>query len=255
MTLQSKIRDLFELRKLPELCMDSKIEQGSDYYKGLEDLQKYIYNLDSYLESTWKLSPQKLDKYWQVIHNQLIKLGVKKSKLANYSRYILKYQKHEMQLRDGKLPIDYTLEYFYFYKSCDVKLIRQLIYDKKPKLNRLYKLSEWRLFDLITEFHDDIEDVYEDQEIYNGNSFLINLQARGLEPTFAYFQDKIDEVESRLDEKYQKSKQEHSQNLYAVTKEAIMHLNILLMNRKEEMIKNGLPSSKLLKKLSMEITV
>lgn len=255
MSIKKKINELFELRKLPELCSGSKIEKGSAYYENLIELQKRIYDLDLYLESKWELKSDKLDFYWEKINSKLSDLGVSKSKMHTYTSYIKKYQKHELQLREGRLPLDYTLEYYYFYKSCDVKLIRKLIYDKIPKLKSFYSLAEWRLFDLITEFHDDIEDVYEDVDIYNGNAFLISLNSKGLDLTINEFQEKINEIENRLEDKYSKSKKYDSQRLYAVTKEVIMHLNILLMNRKEELENNGIPQSKLLEKLSLSISI
>lgn len=255
MTVRQKINDLFVLRKLPELCANSKIAEGSVYYKGLINLQKAIYDLDAYLERTWDIKEVQLNKYWAKIHDRLDQLSVPKSRRKQYLSHIQKYQKHEVQLRDGKLPFEYSIEYFYYYKSCDVKLIRRLIYDKIPSLSKFYKLADWRLFDLITELHDDIEDVYEDLEVYNGNSFLLSINAKGLSQTVSVFQMEIDNIEKRLDEKFASSKKYPHQRLYAVTKDAIMHLNILLMKRVEELEKKPLPEAKLLRKLSLEISI
>ena len=60
----------------------------------------------------------------------------------------------------GLLPTRLEMEYFYFYKSCDVKLLRRLIYETRLKGSKSFgSLSDWRYFDLVTEVNDDVADI------------------------------------------------------------------------------------------------
>ena len=255
MSINKKINDLFELRHLPELCQGTPHKKGSAFYKKLIKLQKAIYDLDAHLESAWDIRAKDLKKYWDDIASILLELDVPKSKHAEYLSLIKKYQKHELQLRDGKMPFEYTMEYYYYYKSCDVKLLRRLIYDRIPELSKLYQLSDWRLFDLITELHDDVEDVFEDQDSINGNSFLLCINSKGLKQTVFEFQEMINFIEWRLDEKYGSVERTSIKSLYKVTKNAIMHLNILIRNTQEKIKKDGIKQSKVLTLIEEGMTV
>ncbi len=200
--LKGKIKELFKYRKLPillELAGTSKKEEKV-FYGQLIELQAAIYDLDLYLESNWELDDAALKEWWKHIYTKLTALKLPKKKHAFYVRQILKYQKHEMSIRYGKLPTSYTMEYFYYYKSCDVKLIRQLIYDKFPKLNSHFSLVDWRLFDLVTEMVDDLSDVEEDTEVYNGNRFLISALTKKKKQTFADFDLFLNEIDRRLED-------------------------------------------------------
>jgi len=172
--LSKKINELFVYRKFPEL-----LEQVGETYKGHElikklvRLQEAIYHLDHYLETNWKTKKKDLNVYWKEIYATLSDLGIPKSKHDDYCKLIYKYQKHELYLRDNKLPTRFNIEFYYYFKSCDVKLLRRIIYDHYPQLKSSYSLADWRCFDLITEVNDDVEDVFEDQSTINGNYFLI----------------------------------------------------------------------------------
>jgi DNA helicase IV len=89
------------------------------------------------------------------------------------------------------------MEYFYFYKSCDVKLLRRLIYDRNAALAKVIKPSEWRTFDLVTEVNDDVVDLQEDTTTINGNRFLISLLQFGKKKTVQIFNDFLDEMDVR----------------------------------------------------------
>ncbi len=173
--LSQKIDDLFIYRKFPEL-----LEQVGERYAEhplidkLKRLQESIYYLDHHLETNWNVQPKDLKPYWKDIYASLMALGIRKKNHHDYCKLIYKYQKHELYLRENKLPTRFNMEFYYYFKSCDVKLLRRVIYDCFPQLNSRYTLADWRYFDLITEVNDDVEDVFEDQTTINGNYFLIS---------------------------------------------------------------------------------
>jgi len=195
--MQKKIDALFEYRKLPQLLDKGNYSKKSTLYQGLVELQIAIYNLDLYLEANWKIKKSQLNKYWREIYTCLENLGIEKKRGEDYLKHIQRYQKHELQLRTDKMPTNYSLEYYYFYKSCDVKLMRRIIYDYVPRLKKEYSLADWRIFDLITELDDDIEDVFEDLDNINGNYFMIMLWERDKKEVFKKFNDFFIELKKR----------------------------------------------------------
>lgn len=195
--MRSKIIDLFEYRKLPELITLGGGAFDMAFYEKLIKLQYSIYLLDDVLETNWDVDMNLIAQRWAVIYNDLSALGISTELHDKFCSYIYKYQKHELEIRDGKLPTRLSMEYFYFYKSCDVKLLRKIIYKAFPSLNKVCTLSGWRLFDLITEINDDVTDVYEDMETINGNRFLIGSYVNGLQKTKDNFHAYIEELAER----------------------------------------------------------
>ena len=253
--LREKIEDLFALRRLPELLNHCDSKHEASIEEQLIALQKSIYDLDLLLETSWKISHTDLSKKWQNIFSDLRAFGLSNSQMDDYTSAIKRYQKHELQLRQGKLPIEYTLEYYYYYKSCDVKLLRRLLYEHTPQLEKLYPQSEWRIFDLITEIYDDVEDVFEDMETINGNAFMLNINSRGLKATVDLYQDFINELEFRLEERLGKAKAEGKKQIYNWTKEAIMHLNILMLKQSEKIKSEPKRDCLVIETLSIEYSV
>ncbi|MFT4535596.1 MAG: hypothetical protein ACJA1A_002859 [Saprospiraceae bacterium] len=195
--LRNKIIALFEYRELPKLIAYGGGTWDIQFYENLIQLQYDIYMLDFELETNWEVDMSIIDTRWKAIHKDLGVLGVSTSDYDRYSGHIYKYQKHELRIRDGKFPTRLSMEYFYFYKSCDVKLLRKLIYDKNPELAKVIKTSEWRTFDLVTEINDDVVDLQEDLTTINGNRFLISLIQFGKERTVQIFNDFLDEMDVR----------------------------------------------------------
>jgi len=197
--LREKIVELFEYRRLPELIkLGNNGKADVDLLEKLIQLQADIYHLDHTLESNWEADEKKLSEHWKDIHSSLVKLEVKPTELDHYSRHIYKYQKHELELRQKKYPTRLSMEYFYFYKSCDVKLLRKLIYDHYPNLGQHMNLAHWRVFDLITEINDDVEDVFEDLETINGNRFLLTIMLEGKSEAKNVFRRYLSSLEGRL---------------------------------------------------------
>lgn len=194
--LEQKIFDLFEYRMFPVLLdrINKPEKEKSDFFRHLFDLQEAIYLLDAHLEGHWQVDDTMREESW---HN--IVLHLKKCLDAGqlpgpYLNHIEKYEKHELALRSGLFPDRFTMSYFYYYKSCDVKLLRRLIYEFGRLEGKAGKLSDWRWFDYVTEINDDISDVEEDMAFYNGNRFMIELIRHGKKHTLAGFKDMVDSI-------------------------------------------------------------
>jgi len=198
MSLEKKIDDLFELRRIPDLLSlgaVSKREQKLVLIR-LKRLQQVIYELDHYLETHWIINVKELQKHWQSIYDALKGLHVKIPLLEPQINHIRKYQEHELNLRSHKLPSSLDMRYFYYFKSCDVRLMRSILYHKLPTLKKYSSLSDWDQYDLVTEVHDDIEDLYEDLYAINANRFMIHLHIDGLEHTRSVYSTFLEDVES-----------------------------------------------------------
>lgn len=216
--LRAKIIELFEYRRLPQLMAHTTGVLDEIFYNQLIDLQASIYHLDHELETHWAVAERLIAERWTAIHNDLKTIGVPTAQLDNYCKHIYKYQKHELDLREHKLPLRLSMEYFYFYKSCDVKLLRKLIYDRYPSLHQLASLSSWRLFDLVTEVDDDVEDLYEDMTTINGNRFLLSLLKEGGAATESTYRGFLAVLEGRLAAQKQASNLGHENwTLKAIT--------------------------------------
>ncbi|MDF1699124.1 MAG: hypothetical protein P1U56_24940 [Saprospiraceae bacterium] len=196
-SLREKIIELFEYRQLPELIRYNNSEWDNVFYEKLIDLQYHIYMLDHELETNWEVDLDIIAERWVKIYDALLALNIPKNQHDSYCRHIYKYQKHELDIREGKLPTRLSMEYFYFYKSCDVKLLRKIIYKLNPALSKVFKESQWRLFDLVTEINDDIEDIQEDAQTINGNRFLISIKLMGKQQTETIFKDFLNDISSR----------------------------------------------------------
>ena len=187
-----KIDVLFCYRRLPEMLEQSKIKDKKKFYKKMKQLQLDIYNLDEYLETVWQCKPKKLEAYWKKIYKALDYFGIKNKE--EICGDIHRYQKRELDMRAMKYPMKMKFESIYRIKSCDVKLLRKLIYLADPKLNKWVKESDWNNFDLITEVNDDVEDLFEDMEIYNCNRFLIGMVINGKKKTIKQYKAFIQKI-------------------------------------------------------------
>ncbi len=192
--MDSKIKDLFEYRKLPLLLSFDKIGIKDKLLLKLVQLQKEIYYLDKYLESSWDVDLDVLETYWVPIYEALADFGIMQKEMPKYVNLIKRYQEHELAIRRGIIQSQLSLDYYYYYKSCDVKLLRKLIVEFIPELLNEMDLSDWIYFDLITELNDDIEDIQEDKDVNNGNGFILNAYLNGLDQTYDNFVVYINEI-------------------------------------------------------------
>ena len=221
--LTAKIKTLFAYRDFEHLyelggLSNTKKDRLED---NLIRLQQDIYFLDEYLESNWELDQEELKLYWNHIHQSLSNLGVASSDYDLYSAHIYKYQEHEMQLRTKEDLLRLSMEYFYFYKSCDVKLLRRIIYNHAPKISRHYSLSDWRCFDLITEVNDDVEDLVEDMQTINGNRLQLVINKEGVETAKREFIEFMNQIEQQSIARVELKKTKYYDSIHAKVVEQV----------------------------------
>ncbi len=231
--LYSKIIDLFNYRLFPQLLDHSNFnnQQKEDLNQKLINLQSEIYYLDAHLEANWETDQSAMQSYWDKIIRAITKFNIKKEKAEQLVSHIKKYEKHELELRQDFLPTRLSMEYFYFYKSCDVKLLRKLIYHQVSSLRSLATHADWRYFDLITEINDDVEDVIEDLETINGNRFLISILQYGKNNTKEIFMNFIDDIYSRSKQRFLQPQNYLQEQIHSKTTEAIDQTKSLILSQ------------------------
>lgn len=241
--LSIKINDLFAYRMFPELLSDHSDKR--EIWNKLCQLQTEIYLLDKHLEENWVLSKLQLEKCWESIHSSLASMGIGENQWDEYCAHIHKYELREKALRYGIFPLHLAMEYFYFYKSCDVKLCRRLIFEASPKIRKEISLADWRYFDLVTEVNDDVEDVFEDLETINGNRFLISIHQKGKKQTELEFISFLDEVSQKNQSRFAHPQNEWQEVIQNSTKENIILTKELLTRNLSIFTEDHLQGSKL----------
>lgn len=182
-TTIDKIKKLFAYRKITELLKASGLDKDKDFVANIINVQYHIYMLDGYLESQWPLDKKDIEKYWNAILVALESMGYSGKTVVPMVKEIEEYEKIERNMRKDKWPTKVAMDDFYRTKSCDVRLVRQLIYKTHPGLNDIWKEKAWRYYDIITEINDDISDILEDVNTFNGNRYLISILRKGAEKT------------------------------------------------------------------------
>lgn len=253
--LRHKIEKLMEYRMFPLLFGESDQSDTVKeiFYNKLIDLQFAIYILDAHLESNWEVNTKTLYDHWANIAEKLIDCDVKNDDTGAYLSHIRKYEKHELELRLGKSPLRFDMEYFYFYKSCDVKLLRRLIYEKFGLSKSCGTLSDWRYFDLITEVNDDIEDLEEDLQFINGNRFMIHLLHNGIKETAQNFSEFMNQIKVKATNKALESNHTFSKIIYENTILQLEATSNLMTQTLDELDLNQLKHSKLIFHLSTQM--
>ena len=243
MTIRKKIIRLFEYRQLPALLELAKPTNSTagEFMERLIDLQTCIYDLDFVLESEWELLEDQLQPAWRKIYHALSMLDIVSAEYTNYCHDIYQYQKHELGQRQGKSLLRFDLEYFYYYKSCDVKLMRRLIYEKYPFLEETIEIGDWKIFDLITEIDDDIEDVYEDLGTNNGNRFLLSIEKYGVKETSMKYREYLENIGQNFQQI--KNQKDVHPVIMEKTISCLASTIELLKLRTEEISENGFLSS------------
>jgi hypothetical protein len=222
-TLRNKITELFEYRDFPLLYKFSKIAPSSIeiFNENLIQLQASIYHLDFYLETNWQIKKNEKATYWRNIKNQLAKFDIAQKDVDQYLSHIYKYEERELNLRKNKLPISLSTENYYYYKSCDVKLIRRLIYENLSNIKNLFTLSDWRYFDLVTEINDDASDLEEDLSTINGNLILISYYELGRDATIDYFNTFLDYCDRESEKRFGNEKNSFKKQIHKRTRDQI----------------------------------
>jgi hypothetical protein len=252
--LRQKISELFSYRMFPWLLSESDKteEENSIFMERLFELQESIYLLDAMLESKWEINEKEKEKHWQHIIDQTKPCLTKDIHPLSVLQHIKKYEKHEIAIRSGHWPVRLSMSYFYFYKSCDVKLLRRLIYEKMNLTKTCGDLADWRYYDLITEVNDDVEDLMEDLQFINGNRFLISLLKLGKEKTLKEFTNFLNQIflksELKLDQTHYKLKNV----VFERTNQQVIETLKLMIQTIENLDEKLLGESKLLSHLQQE---
>jgi hypothetical protein len=195
-----KIKKLFAYRKLTDLLKISGLDQDKEFVASIINVQYQIYRLDAYLESQWELDRKVIKSLWRAIFVSLESMGYKKKQIEKMVGQIGDYEKIERNCRKDEWPTSVSLKKFYLTKSCDVRLIRHLIYKAHPDLKELFKENAWEYFDIITEINDDISDVLEDIHTYNGNRFLIAILRKGADQAVKKYKDYLSALTTQANE-------------------------------------------------------
>jgi hypothetical protein len=179
--MRNKILELFDYRRFSELISLIKVENSEELLEKLIQLQTDIYHLDQLLESKWEIATEEFDVHWETIGRTLLTLGIPAQQHENYLANIKTYLRHEMWLREGVNPTDLDLEEYYYYKSCDVQLIRRILLENGTVNGDNQSNEDWRYFDYITEVNDDVADIVEDHDSINGNGVVFYIEKYELE--------------------------------------------------------------------------
>jgi hypothetical protein len=167
--------------------------------------------LDGYLESQWELDKKDIRHYWDAIHLSIEAMGYKPKQIKNLVEEIKDYEKIERNCRKDKWPTGVSMKDFYITKSCDVRLIRHMIYKSHPDLTKLWKEDAWIYYDIITEINDDITDINEDLNTFNGNRYLISILRKGADKTQTQYKEYLTKTTNRANE-YFTERAERGQN-------------------------------------------
>ena len=195
----------------------ANISKPNKFLRLLRQLQRDIYGLDYYLESKWRVKEKVLEEKWERIFTTLSKFGISNEDRKKWCNEILIYQKQELALRKKVPPTQHSMEYFYYYKSCDVRLIRKLIYRADPSLKKLIAPGDWTDFDYLTEVNDDILDLFEDLKVYNCNRFLFSLIQSGRNKTRQEYSSFISGIQNEMRHRLDSEKDENQKWIFRET--------------------------------------
>lgn len=193
-SIRNKIHQLFDYRKISELLLRSGLDKNKSFTGQLTDIQYRIYLLDAYLEGQWELNKPERKSYWESMTLALSNLNYSEKEIYSLLEEVRDYERIEINCRKNKWPDRVPFRQFYTTKSCDVRLIRHLIYDAYPGLQAIWKEAAWIYYDRITEINDDLSDVPEDLKTYNCNRFLISILRKGSKKTTRQYRDYLIKV-------------------------------------------------------------
>jgi hypothetical protein len=245
-----KIKTLFEYRRLTDLLTITGLNKNKTFVGNLIDVQYQIYMLDSYLESQWALDNEEIKKLWTGITGALQKMDLTHKEIKDLTEEIREYQRIEKNCRKQKWPTRESMESFYTTKSCDVRLIRHLIYRAHPEAGKIWKEKAWKYFDIITEINDDVADVSEDINTFNGNRYLIAMLRKGSTKTVKQYMRYLATITEEA-ASYFETRMERGQNsqLASWTGERSKATALLLSDVNHTQLNNELGSSQVLAKM------
>src|SRR3989344_498943 len=147
--------------------------------------QKSVFVVDHYFEHNEQLNPAFLNSFWKQFEKFLDDLQMPKELQATILQDIKDYADIEASIRIGKKLAEYGIRFFYFKKSCDVRMQRHIIrYLNKQQISS----SESEIIrDILEEIEDDLDDIEEDKLTpFGGNRFLEILNSINVEKLSEY---------------------------------------------------------------------
>ncbi len=195
-----KIGALFSERGLLDLAdyLVPEREKRDALLTGLARLQWHIYVLDRYGETTWNVKRSDLLLLWRGIHAAAHELGVPSDLMGALLADIIVYQNVELGMRQGSIPVTEDVFAFYWLKTCDVRLMRAVLLWSAgdcvaPGFRRCLELA-----DIVAEVNDDMVDVQEDEDDFNGNRFLLSREILGDKQTFTVYASLLTSVVEQI---------------------------------------------------------
>lgn len=222
--LKQKILDLFALRRLPALLQAAGVSTLDPIYVSVIQLQQQIYLLDKYLEDHWEIEADELVPLWNNIYREMAELNYSEEQTHDLLSHLKIYEQGELRMRQHHFPHQTQIRPFYYFKSCDVKLVRYILYEYFPQIQNVVPLNQWILFDLVTELIDDIEDETEDRNAFNGNRFLFSLFHHGVLKTL----DEYKTFTAYLNKTFERNQEFWTPLVHQSTRQVLNQLNHIL---------------------------
>lgn len=172
-----KIITLFKDRKINMFCIDMGI--NPEHIIDLVEIQRHVYNLDFYGEQSWLLNQIILDNLWSELLKSITSMDIEYNSIKRHVDDIKKYQHIEENMRIGILTTDVPIDYYYYLKTCDVRLSRNILMEKSKNNPNQKRMNAWYLYDLASEVIDDLTDWKEDLGTFNGNRYLQSVILKG----------------------------------------------------------------------------
>ena len=192
-----KISALFSLRKLVEFADVCNAQISDRFWEELRLLQAAIYRLDAYYESHREISNAHIMQCWVDINDAVSDLA-ETSFVERFTLDIHAYERIEYSFRDSGCKDILGLRHYYGLKTCDVRMSRHILLTRQPSRNTLTPPSSWSDFDLIGEVLDDVIDVWQDIDNFNGNRFILGCIRDGVDVTIAQYRRFVVEVRDCL---------------------------------------------------------
>ena len=149
------------------------------------NFQKLVFVVDHYFEHNQQLNPAFLNSFWNQFEKFLDDLQMPKELQATLLQDIKDYADIEASIRIGRKLAEYEIRFFYFKKSCDVRMQRHIIrYLNKQQISS----SESEIIrDILEEIEDDLDDIEEDKLTpFGGNRFMEILNSKNVEKLNEY---------------------------------------------------------------------
>ncbi len=162
-----KIQEKTEIL-IAERVESENISSSFETRQKLVELQIEIFVLDEYAETNLELDKEKVETQWEKIEKATADAGIPKNQVNTALSELREFLEMEKAMREGLEIEKIPMEKFYRLKSCDVRLLQNIVQFQKK--NHLPKTDPNASINILEEVLDDIDDFWEDQEISGINS-------------------------------------------------------------------------------------